>query len=521
MNLKINTDSVKLLFKFIKFKKTYLISFALALAIFGWLQYQSWGVFSDPDGFYHAKVSQLLIHGDLTDRFIWMPFTTWATQFADQHYLYHLLLAPSSTENLLPLSIILFGLVFFATFLTLMFRLKARGIIWWSVLLLLGSVDFIFRINLVKANTLSLALMLGMLILLISWQDKRSVLKSALIALVSFVFVWTYGGFVFLPALVGGYLFSILVLKKRLDYLPFLAMLLGVTAGMFFHPHSSHLLQSLSNQLFQTGLGAGSEVPAGNEWLAYNLDWFIKSNLILLIIWASALLLTIKKLINKTLQWEELWLQLLALFFLILAVLHRRFIEYYVPFAVIASAVTITPYFLRVKWTDVKESFSKYWQFKFVVTFVVLSIIFAFQWNFGQSASFLNDGTGVNHYKEAAEVIANSSNQGDIVLNTQWDQFPQLWYWNSKNFYIAGMDPTFLYLQEPERYWQWRKIADDNPEDWTDVEQTYRLIKDDLDTKFVFVEIDRNPDIDLWMNANSQYFENIYSTNELSVFKVK
>lgn len=509
------------MFKFIRSKKNYLISFFLALSTFGWLQYQSWGMFSDPDGFYHAKVSQLLIHGDLTDHFVWMPFTTWATQFANQHYVYHLLLTPFNTEKLLPVSVIIFGLLFFVTFLALMFRLKANGILWWSILLLLGSVDFIFRVNLVKANTLSLALMFSMLLLLISWHDKSSVIKSVLIALVSFVFVWTYGGFVFLPALVGAYVFSILVLKKKLDYLPFLAMLIGIGAGMFLHPHSTHLVQSLINQLFQTGLGAGSKVPAGNEWLTYNLEWFIQSNFIVLIIWVSSLVLVIKRLIMNTAQWEELWLQLLCVFFFLLAILHRRFIEYYVPFAVLASAVTFTPYFISIKWDQVKKAFLQFWQFKFAIIFVSISVAVVLGWNIIQTTTFLKQGTSSTSYKEAAEVIAATSDDGDMILNTQWDQFPQLWYWNSKNFYMVGMDPTFMYLHDPVQYWSWRKIADDNQDDWTDVQETYRMIKEELGSKYVFIEMDRNPNIDAWMKKNNNYFNNIYSSGNISVYKLK
>lgn len=508
------------MFKFIKSKKTYLISFGLALAVFAGLQYQARGVFADPDGFYHAKVSQLLVHGNLTDQYIWMPFTTWANGFADQHYLYHLLLSPFNQVDSLPVSIVIFGIIFFIALLVLFYKFKVSGVIWWAALILFGSVDFIFRLNLVKANALSLVLMFLVLILLLQWQQNRSKINLLLMSAASFIFVWTYGGFVFLPVLVGGYVLAIYITQKKFDLWPLLIIILGIGLGMLFHPHSGHLIESLGNQLFQTGLRAGSEVPAGNEWLQYNLFWFVKSNLIVLIVWLFSIGIIIHKLIRSKLSWQEIWLQILAIFFFFLAMQHRRFIEYFVPFAVLASAIVFEPFFSKIEWQEVKNTIKKYWQFRFVLLFVTITITLTFGWNFNQVASYVKQGTSSHQYEHAAQAIAEQSNPGDMVLNTQWDQFPQLWYWNSKNYYMAGMDPTFMYLQDPVRYWQWRKIADDNTDDWKDATATHLMIKESLATKFIFIETDRNSNIIEFLDQYPQFFEPFFSEDNIAVYKV-
>lgn len=507
--------------KFIKSKKNYYISFFIAFIVFSGLQYYAKGFFSDPDGFYHAKASQLLADGKLTDNFLWLPFTTWNQGFADQHYLYHLALTPLDSVNNLPISVVVFGLIFCGLFLMLLNKLKIPGVIWWTLLLLLSSIDFLFRINLVKASTLSLALMCLTLILLVSSNEKRIAFKVFLISLVSFVFVWTYGGFIFLPVLVGAYSFAILISKKKLEYAPILAIGAGIGLGILLHPHDGHLIQSLNNQLFQTGLRAGSKVPAGNEWLPYDLLWFVKSNLILLIVWFTSLGLAVKEVKKKEIEWKVICLQIIAVLFLLLALWHRRFIEYYVPFAVLASATTISPYLVQIKWVEVKKIFSKHWQFRVAVNLLVLGVVLTFGYNTYQVAQYLKNGTKFDAYKGAAQAIANASNVGDIVLDTQWDQFPQLWYWDSKNYYMVGMDPTFLFIQDPDKYWAWRKIADDRPEDWDNVGATYDLIKNKLHSSFVFVEVSRNPNIKVFLDQNHALFEVIYNSSELAVYKVK
>ncbi len=497
------------------------ISLLLALAIFTTLQFKSMGVFADPDGFYHAKVSQLLQHGQLQASFPWLPYTTWSGGFADQHYLYHLLLIPFNSAQALPISVVVFSLMFVALFLLTLKKLNVPGSIWWTALLLLGSVDFLFRINLVKANTLSLVLMLSMILLLVAWHQKKSKALVAGMAVVSFVFVWTYGGFVFLPLIVGAYGLAILIADMKIDLISSIAMIAGITLGLVLHPHAYNVLQSLNNQLFQTGLGAGTAVPAGTEWLSYNPAWFIKSNVLVLFVWSLSLIVIAKKFTTK-IGWQTLWPQILAVLFFVLAIWHRRFIEYFVPFAVLASSITLAPYLMKIKWVDVKNAFAQHWQFRAVAAVVTLVIATTFWWNFNQVSILLNDGSRFDAYQSAAKAISEASQPGDMVINTQWDQFPQLWYWNSKNSYIAGMDPTFFYLQDPEKYWDWRKIADDDSAQWGSVEELHSIVRQTLKAKFVFIDNDRNPNLYQFIQDNDldqRYFKSLMVGGNSLVFE--
>lgn len=47
--------------------------------------------------------------------------------------------------------------------------------------------------------------------------------------------------------------------------------------------------------------------------------------------------------------------------------------------------------------------------------------------------------SAADRFRNAANWLVQNSNEGDIVFNTQWDEFPELFYWD-QNYYIVGMD---------------------------------------------------------------------------------
>lgn len=515
------------MWKSIKSNRNLLISLGLGLAVMASLQIPHRQMLGDPDGFYHAKVSQLLSKGELHDNFPYLIYTTWRDGFADQHFLYHAILIPFNNIDHLYLSVIAFALLFFLVFYLLLKKLGVFGKPWWFWLLLLGSTDFLFRINLVKANTLSLALLSLIMILILFWHQTKNYWAITGLILISFLFVWTYGGFVFVPLVLGVYFLVVWLWNRQLALMPILASGLGILLGLLLHPHHSNLLVSLYNQIFFTGLGAGSQVPVGNEWLPYNWSWFVKSDVPILLIWALSLVVAASEFYKRKIKWENLWISIITILLFILCLRHRRFIEYFVPFAVLASAVTLSPYIAKLKWQQVKKSFIEYWQVSIPFTILTCSLAIGMLYNYQNVDSSLGNGESTHRFKEAAELIQvrsqNSSNP--IVINTQWDQFPQLFYWNSYNYYPIGMDPTFMNIYNSDLYWKWRDVADDGKNDWGSIDQLYGEVKTQLAAEYLFVDNNRNSNISEYIDIqdpDAQYFEKIYNSNDgVVVYKLK
>lgn len=508
--------------------------FLLALLVIGGMQYYVRGHYPDPDGFYHAKASQLLVEGNLQDQFPWLYFTTWNEQYADQHYLYHWLLVPFNTIDKLPFSIIVFALIFVSLFIATLSQFNIRFKPFWVSILLFSSIDFLFRINLVKANTISLALLCTVVILMYRYHLKPTLYSIAGIGFVSAMFVWTYGGFVFVPFLLGAYALTYVTSKRSLSIstlkiatIPVLVSIVGIGIGMVFHPHSHNLYSLLIDQIFRTGLGAGSVVPAGNEWLPFDLVWLFKSNILILTIWAFSIILYVKamylELQNKRLQDYTLvtWLQITTLGLFALTLWHRRFIEYFIPFAVLASALTYQIYLQNIEWKNIKLIL-KSWQVKAASIIILTLLLVAFTYNIKSSAQSLKSGEGDKVYKNAAVWIQQNSDYGDIVLNTQWDQFPQLFYYNDKNYYIVGLDPTFMYINDSQLYWQWRIIADDDNAQWESAVQVKGIISEDLNAKFIIIDRDRNPNIVDYLEGEGNGIVEIgFSESSIFVYKLR
>jgi len=145
----------------------YFLIFLICFLVFLYLQKES--VFTDPDAFYHLKISQLISQKGILLNFKWLPYTILNNYFTDHHFLYHLILAPLVTifpfYGLKIATILLSSALI--TFIYWFLRKRGVRYAFFFSLLLLFINPFLFRINLVKANSLSLIfLILGIYFLL-------------------------------------------------------------------------------------------------------------------------------------------------------------------------------------------------------------------------------------------------------------------------------------------------------------------------------------------------------------------
>src|SRR6185437_3840677 len=54
-----------------------------------------------------------------------------------------------------------------------------------------------------------------------------------------------------------------------------------------------------------------------------------------------------------------------------------------------------------------------------------------------------------DHYAAGAAWLRNHVPPGQIVFNTDWDDFPRLFYYDSTHSYVSGLDPNYLYDKDP------------------------------------------------------------------------
>lgn len=459
---------------------TFIVSFGVFLAL------QAHPVFADPDSFYHARLGVLTAEQGAVRDFPWLPYTTLGEHYIDQHWLYHVLLVPfvQLMDPLagIKLATVLFAALLITTAVWFLIRYGARHAWIWG-LVLLAATPFTFRMSLAKAPSLSLATLIVGIFLL--FNGKR--LATFFLA---WFFVLLYGGFFVLIAAAGIYLAVSMAydlvqhlwsLRARLHevvqkpwwtwkgaqhYRPlqvFLCVLGGAAVGTFANPFFPNTFNFLWEQAIQIGVvNFRNVIGVGGEWYPYAVTEFIGNNVVVIIPFVVAFILSLVRIRRTS---SKTWtMVILAAFFTAFTLKSRRYVEYAVPFIALAAAVMLTDVVRRSDWIVVKDFVREAWQRRKILTaliavYVLVSVPYVIARD--QRTNYRNLSSGVNatHFQASSTWLAQHSQPGEVVFHSDWDDFPVLFYYNTTNAYIAGLDPTFLYRQDKERYWAWAKTT--------------------------------------------------------------
>jgi hypothetical protein len=149
----------------------------------------------------------------------------------------------------------------------------------------------------------------------------------------------------------------------------------------------------------------------------------------------------------------------MALGFLALQVRSQRIVEYYPAFAVLLAAFSWSHLGLPLP-ARLAELRPRWQPILLGLCAVLLALWLG---STADRARDSTDGAGTaarqESYRDAALWLAANSPPRSLVFNTDWDDFPQLFFWNSHNVYITGLDPTYMSLYDPELYELWRAIG--------------------------------------------------------------
>ncbi len=474
---------------------------------------------ADPDAFYHMRMAQLMAEQGIIKDFIWLPYTTLGENFANQHLVFHALMIPFVAWMNPFVGIKIYTIILALTMLVVLAVTlkKLRLPSWWLVTSVLAlTIPFTFRLNLVKATPLSLILVL-LAIICLFYKKNRWLL------LISTIFVWTYGGFAILLLVVGIWSLAELLEGESLAKLtsidfwkkffkPIAIVLIGFSIGLVVNPFFPNNLYFYWDQLVQIGIiNYQDTIGVGSEWSPYHPgNLFIGSTLLTVLVVISLSLLFIKRIKFKQLDWFALGIFILGL---LLVLKSRRYVEYFGPFTALAVAI-----WLRHSWIKLKELFCLLTnQWPGILVYVVLTGLLVFSF----TPVILNDieinqrdvrsGTDVTKYQAACEWIKQNATPNSKILHSDWDDFPMLFYHNSNNAYMAGLDPTFMYRYDKDLYNLWVDLTLGN---YTgDVE----LALQTLDVEYIIIETNHTSMYHLINKSDKTKL--VYSDEDADVFK--
>ncbi len=458
--------------------------FLLSFAVF--IFYQSQSAFADPDSFYHMKMAQLFWDRGVVKDFVWLSdFTILKNAFANQHFLYHVLLSPFVA--LLPdavgakLLTALLGASVVTVFSVILRNEKVPFRMAW-VVALLATAPWMFRINLVKGSGAAL-----LLVLATTWALQRK--DRPMLFVIGMLYPLTHFGFPLFLVMVGlwivaeswqqlkRYRFSVRhashywkALSRFLQHITsvahlqvFFTALSGMILGILLHPWFPRNLTFFWEQFVRIGVVNYRDViRVGGEWYPYALAELLPNTVFV----SLGVLLGLFALVFS---WREQgrmtrFALLMTVLTLFMTLKSRRYVEYYVPMALLFSALAIASYMRAHGVLTLKRDVSHFFRkrtavYVLLITYVVIIVPVIIVRDAKKTFQELGSGSNTQTFSAAMQFTKTHLKQGEVLVHSDWDEFPILFYQNDAQHYIAGLDPTFAHRYDANIYQTWVEIS--------------------------------------------------------------
>ena len=479
---------------------------ALILAVMGWIQFGGPAIL-DNDGYYHIRWAALLRENwPHLPAFEALPLTTLNEEnYVDHHYLFHVLLIPFTLGDLrlgAKLAAVVFSSLGIASLFGLMVANQVRHRWLWLAPLVAGSEHFLYRMSMTRAPALSLALLgLGTYLLF----KRRHVWLAGL----SFVFVWSYSLFPLMLAFAVAYSIAIYLSERRIDLWGVLSSFIGIAAGLVINPYFPKNLSLFREHVLMKYAGT-YPVDVGVEWYPYEAWAMLGISAVAFVVYFVGLLAFDYR--ERQLDFKPLFFLIVSFLLLLMAFKSRRFIEYWPPFAVLFAAYTIGARLEVVRFDRFVRTRDR------VIAAIASAVVTtaAILWMGGclwTAREDVKSETDPYAYRGASEWIAANTPPGTMIFNTDWDDFPMLFYYSPNSQYIVGLDPTYLHDRDPDLWKLYASIT------LGEEDNLAPLIRERFGAEYVFTD-NEHPDF-LRIAEESGDFEKVFGDKFTTLLRVR
>jgi hypothetical protein len=485
----------------------------------------------DFDGYYHVKWSRMLWEG-LRNRafppiFTWLPLTTLnPNDYVDHHFLFHVFQIPFTFGDLrlgAKISSIIFAslAVLFCYWLLIHYRI--RYVLVWLVALLACSSPFFFRMNMAKAPPFAIIYLVAGIYLLFK---KR---YWPLIPL-AFIFTLTYDMFVLLILAALIWVIVIAWTERRFEWRPIAWVLLGTAAGFIINPYFPQNLQLFYEHLRIKLELADFSTKVGQEWYPYTSWEFLGNSLVACVAMIAGYIAFDPA--DRKRAHHSLFFLIFSTALMIMAARWKRSAEYWPPFAVMFSAFALQPWLVgaRSAFTrlpaDILEELRPFldrnepaqdegkelWRTICAsAVAILLGAVLAF--NLYTTVKDIESSESHDYYRAGAEWMRSNVTTAQIIFNTDWDDFPRLFYYDPTHNYVSGLDPTYLFDRDQPLSKLYDRIT------LGDEEDPGPLIRDRFGARYVFTD---NGHDKFFANAiESGWFDIVYEDTECTILHIR
>lgn len=416
--------------------------FALFAVLFAFIQFGTSGL-ADNDGFYHIRMGALIRQSGLRVPFVWLPLTILnPSAFYDHHLLFHIylsLFAGGSDQALIVAA--KFASIFMpaAAFVAIWWLLRGQrvhGASIWALGLFAVSQAFLYRLSMPRAQAASLlVLALG-----VHWLLQR---RFVWLIPLGFAYVWLFDGFPILIVIGAVYAAAAFVTERRVEWqaiaFPSIGLALGLIVNPYFPQNVTFIVEHLAPKIGEYGANVG------NEWYPYD-TWVLIENsgfaLAAFLLGALALGWRGQKIDRGTLTAFGL-----SVMFGLMLFKSRRFVEYFPAFALIFAAISLG----QIAALSDRRLFPIGLSAILVVPLII---------TLTQARTAMADQTQPPEtYAAASYWLAKNTPPDSLVFQTDWDDFPRLFFYDTSNIYTVGLDPTYMQLYDADLYDTWVKIT--------------------------------------------------------------
>jgi hypothetical protein len=513
---------------------------ALAIVVlFRQLQYSTSSICcGDFDGYYHMKWARLLWENMKAKHFFpptftWLPLTTLNPQdYVDHHWLFHVLLIPFTwfrdVQTGAKIATIVFASAAVFSCYWLIVRYEIRYRLLWLLALLASSAPFLYRMNMTKAPPFAIIFLIVGTYLM--FEGKHWPLLP-----LAFVFALTYDMFVLLGVAVVIWTIVIGWTEERFEWRPVAFVAAGCVLGLVINPYFPHNLYLFWEHARVKITAVDFATKVGNEWYPYNTLEFLVNCFVAL----AAMLIGYIAFDSSDRQRAQkpLYFLILSTALLIMNARWKRFAEYFPPFAVLFAAFTLEqfwrgravfthlpqhvledlqPFLDRQEPTVIAKEHKHQETWRIAkIAFVAVAMAAVFFANVYRTSRDIGESEPRNFYARGAAWMRTNIPAGEMVFNTDWDDFPRLFYFDSSHVYVTGLDPTYLFDKNAELSRLYDRITTGDEED------PGPLIRERFGARWVFSD-NTDDHVSFYDNAiRSGWFDRVYKDNDCIILKLR
>lgn len=495
----------------------------------------------DWDGYYHIRWSALLWesfkNGQWLPEFNWLPLTVLGPDtYADHHFLFHLLQIPFlwffEPVMAAKIATVFYGSLAIFSVYWLLFYYKVDNLLLWFGALITCANPFFYRMNMGKAPPLTIIYSIIGIYLLF---ERKYVWLLPLM----FVFVWTYSLFplLFIAAMI--WVAIIAWNERKFEWQPLAYTGGGLILGNIVNPYFPQNI-GLFLEHFWTKLKVGDfAVPVGGEWYPYSaLDILTHFPIALIAMLIGYVLFAPK---NGKLPEKATFFLTFVTILLVSQFRSKRFAEYFPPFAILFAAFSwqafqtsnvlklpdefkrdIEPYLDSEKQTKSQDFINIFtqaikWAIGIFLIFMVFYNFKGFDLPFlkqeGMMTSIRNNDPN-SKYEEGMKWIKENVPEGERVFNSNWDDFPKMFYHDTTHAYVYGLDPNYLYSKNPDLYKTLTEITGGK------IDDPAPIIRDRFGARYVFNDAKENTDF-IAKALESGWFDKVYSDDEVIILRIR